>query len=208
MIKHIPIRHAVVAAGGVSIALAAVGVAVAAIPGPNGTVTGCYARSGGQLRVIDAEAGRVCTRQENTLTWSQRGPIGPTGPAGAAGPKATPVRRATPARRATPPDDPPGRHRAPGPHGQNGATTVLVRQKTVSVPPGGFSGDQMSCQPGESATGGGGSFSSENGNLATSLPLVTFDASGNAIPFGWEAYARNHDNVARSLIISVICASP
>ena len=83
MFKHlIHSRRAVVAAGGASLALAAAGVAVAAIPDASGTLTGCYAKTGGQLRLIDAQAGATCTSKETAITWNQSGPAGPAGPAG------------------------------------------------------------------------------------------------------------------------------
>jgi hypothetical protein len=85
---------------------------------------------------------------------------------------------------------------------------VIVRQKIINIAPGAFSGDQVTRQPGERATGGGGSFSSFNGVLSTNLPLKTYTGVGTGIPYGWEAYAGNHDGVTRQLVISVICASP
>src|SRR4051812_29830484 len=63
-------------------------IAVAAIPGPGGVITGCYAAANGALRVIDSSAS--CAGGETRITWNQKGPTGargPTGPKGAAGPK-------------------------------------------------------------------------------------------------------------------------
>jgi type VI protein secretion system component Hcp len=62
-------------------------VAVAAIPSADGTIHACYAPGGtspGQLRVIDADTAR-CATGEETLTWSQQGPIGVQGATGAQG---------------------------------------------------------------------------------------------------------------------------
>ena len=58
------------------------GIAWAAIPGSNGTISGCYDRNGA-LRVIDAEAGAACERRETALAWNQAGPPGPPGPSDA-----------------------------------------------------------------------------------------------------------------------------
>jgi hypothetical protein len=72
------------------IALAAVGVSVAAIPSSDGVIHGCYSTFGGfsgQVRVIDTQAGAKCLRQEKALDWNQRGPQGATG---APGPKGDP----------------------------------------------------------------------------------------------------------------------
>jgi hypothetical protein len=57
----------------------AAGIAYAAIPGGDGTISGCYKMSDGTLRVIDAEAGQTCKSSEKPITWSQTGPPGPPG---------------------------------------------------------------------------------------------------------------------------------
>jgi hypothetical protein len=69
--------------------LAAGGVAAAAIPASNGVITGCYSKTTGALRVIDAEAGATCAKSEKRVTWNQQGPRGKQGvrgPKGAQGP--------------------------------------------------------------------------------------------------------------------------
>ena len=43
------------------------GVAGASIPGSDGTVSGCYNKKTGLVRVIDAEAGQACTPGENGI---------------------------------------------------------------------------------------------------------------------------------------------
>ncbi len=83
--------------------VAALGVggafAAAAIPGPDGTITGCYKSNGvgaGNLRVVDD--GQACAKSETEMKWNQQGrpgdpgktgaegPSGPTGPTGPQGP--------------------------------------------------------------------------------------------------------------------------
>src|SRR3954452_5458860 len=66
------------------------GVATGAIPGGDGTITGCYKVKGGAVRVIDAESGATCTTDEVKLSWSQKGPAGPAGPKGDKGDKGDP----------------------------------------------------------------------------------------------------------------------
>jgi hypothetical protein len=69
------------------VALAAAGLAssvaaVAAIPGGDGTIAGCYKVGGhnpGVLRVVDAEAGQHCRSTETPISWNQTGPQGPPG---------------------------------------------------------------------------------------------------------------------------------
>jgi type VI secretion system secreted protein Hcp len=70
--------------------------AAAAIPGADGTITGCYTSAGGaqgNLRVIDE--GDTCGKNETQIKWNQKGvpgdrgpegPIGPQGPQGQQGP--------------------------------------------------------------------------------------------------------------------------
>jgi hypothetical protein len=56
------------------VATASLGTAVAAIPDAGSRVFhGCYANSGGALRVIDPSAGQSCQASESAITWNQRG---------------------------------------------------------------------------------------------------------------------------------------
>ena len=69
--------------------LASVGVGYAAIPSADGVIHACYndkSNPVGMLRVIDAEAGAKCAKNEKSLTFNQTGPQGPAGPAGPQGP--------------------------------------------------------------------------------------------------------------------------
>jgi hypothetical protein len=47
------------------------GIAYASIPGADGTISACYNKTTGQLRVVDADAGQVCKTTENPLQWEQ-----------------------------------------------------------------------------------------------------------------------------------------
>lgn len=70
--------------------LAAVGVGYAAIPSGDGVIHSCYnasANPSGQLRVIDAEAGAKCSKNEKALDFNQRGPKGDKGDKGDTGPQ-------------------------------------------------------------------------------------------------------------------------
>lgn len=89
-----------VAAGVIVGALTSASVAYAAIPGPDGSIKGCYAKtngivlgiphSKGDLRVVDSA--EPCRAYEAAVAWNQAGikgdigPIGPSGPAGPTGP--------------------------------------------------------------------------------------------------------------------------
>lgn len=87
-------------------------LAVGAIPGNDGTITGCYVtntapagqpsgRIIGDLRLIDtSQSGTLptggpnpagaCISGEATITWNQHGPQGPAGVPGAQGPQGAP----------------------------------------------------------------------------------------------------------------------
>jgi hypothetical protein len=60
-------------------------IAHAAIPGPGGTILGCYATSGGALRVITGEAHGCNPKTETAIQWNQTGPQGPQGKQGLQG---------------------------------------------------------------------------------------------------------------------------
>jgi hypothetical protein len=66
------------------------GVAWAAIPAADGTITACYLNRPdsddpqGSLRVVDAPS--QCRSNEAALSWNQQGPVGPPGPQGEPGP--------------------------------------------------------------------------------------------------------------------------
>src|SRR4029077_19002287 len=86
--RRIPAALAI--AAGVLLVLA--GVAYATIPDSSGAIHGCYARSGGSLRVIDATVTN-CKSTETSLGWNvqgQQGPQGAQGPQGPAGPQGAP----------------------------------------------------------------------------------------------------------------------
>ena len=119
----------VVAAAAAALAVASIGFA--AIPDGSGVIHGCYMRSGGTLRVIDA-TNTTCKASETSLDWNQQGqpgapgPQGPAGPAGAtgpAGPKGD-TGATGPAGPAGPKGDTgdPGVTGATGPTGATGAT--------------------------------------------------------------------------------------
>ena len=57
------------------------GVAYATIPDSSGAIHGCYARSGGSLRVIDVSVTN-CKTGETSLDWNVQGQQGPQGSQG------------------------------------------------------------------------------------------------------------------------------
>ena len=69
----------IAAAGGVVVAGA--GLAAAQTPADDGVISACYVRSGGSLRVLDADAW-TCGRNKTLLTWNQSGASGADGVSG------------------------------------------------------------------------------------------------------------------------------
>jgi hypothetical protein len=80
MIRNAFLTAVLVAAAVVGVA----GLAYAAIPASNGTISACR-DSKGVLKVIDAETGATCPSNQQPLQWNQQGPAGPPGPPGAQG---------------------------------------------------------------------------------------------------------------------------
>jgi hypothetical protein len=80
------VHKRVVAAVAVIVLLAAAGVAYATIPDGGGVIHGCFTKSGGSLRVIDAGVVN-CKSTESALNWNVAGPPGPQGQQGPTGPQ-------------------------------------------------------------------------------------------------------------------------
>ncbi|MDX6484097.1 MAG: hypothetical protein QOE95_1868 [Gaiellaceae bacterium] len=74
-------RRCTVGAIAVAAMLAVGSVAYATIPDSGGTIHGCYSKSGGGLRVIDASVTN-CSKSETALDWNVRGQQGSQGPQG------------------------------------------------------------------------------------------------------------------------------
>jgi hypothetical protein len=60
---------AVVALGGLALLLVVAGLGYAVIPAGDGTLSGCYRKIGGALRIIDPAAGQSCASTETALRW-------------------------------------------------------------------------------------------------------------------------------------------
>lgn len=83
--RHNHRRNANIALLASATVLAAAGIGYAAIPSGDGVIHSCYNASSnpsGQLRVIDAEAGAKCGKNERVLNFNQTGPQGPKGEKG------------------------------------------------------------------------------------------------------------------------------
>jgi hypothetical protein len=109
----------------IALVLATTGFAVAAIPDSSGSITGCYAKKKGNLRVIDAS--KKCRKGERKIAWNQEGPPGAAGPKGDPGAPGAPGATSVIARSDT----------------VVGTTSGTARSATVT------------CPAGQHATGGG-----------------------------------------------------
>lgn len=93
--------------------LVAVGVAQAtsaptAIPNSStGVITSCVKKQGGQVRFVDAQAGKKCKKSERKVTFNQTGQAGAPGPQGSKG--------------------------AQGDKGERGPSNAYVKESTASV---------------------------------------------------------------------------
>jgi type VI secretion system secreted protein Hcp len=189
--------------------------AAAAIPGADGTITGCYTSAGGvqgNLRVIDE--GETCGRNETQIKWNQkgqqgdRGPEGPQGPQGQAGPQ--------------------------GPAGANGTEALLIGGEALNsgradgfVQIDGIKGESTDSKladaidirsfsfgvtnSGSTSVGGGGgagraSFSSFKFNKlydTSSPPLFAATASGKHIEDATFSFRRTGENPATFLTVKL-----
>ncbi len=86
-------RKSLNALGAAVVLCAVADQARASIPAPDGTITGCYVKRVGTLRVIDYPSQQCLPNLEVRLTWNIAGPAGEQGapgPQGAEGPQGLP----------------------------------------------------------------------------------------------------------------------
>jgi hypothetical protein len=167
--------------------VALAGTAYATIPGGDGTIHGCYAKSGGTLRVIDASVTN-CKAGETALDWSQQGVPGPQGPTG---PKGDPG--------ATGPQGTQGERGLPGVSGYEQITVDEQTDPDVSI----FTSATATCPIGKVAVGGGG----EILNPTQAGTSVVLDASRPIGSRTWMAEAHGLGSIKWTLRVTVICAT-
>jgi hypothetical protein len=189
LVRRLPLRAPtmIVALGALLALSVGISAATGAIPGTNGKIYACFAKSGGDLRVIDKAKQQKCMTGEQALGWNQQGRKGEPGPAGPQGPEGT-----------------------PGPKGERGGLTGYeVRHAT--------SGDSSqtvvtvgaACPAGKVALGGGASIDQPLGSVFN-IPEVALDRSDIASVKGEGWIARAHEVISTDqtwrLNVSVICA--
>jgi len=132
--RHKLTRRGSIAALALLGVLAAVGVAYAAIPSADGVIHSCYnanSNPSGQLRVIDAEAGARCAKNERVLNFNQVGPKGDKGDKGDAGTDGVDGIDGINGTNGT--DGTDGTDGAPGPAGISTATFATVGQVSFTA---------------------------------------------------------------------------
>lgn len=191
-------------------------VALAAIPGAGGAINGCYNKKDGNLRVIDAQAGKLCDKAESTLTWNQVGPQGIPGVAGPKGDRGDPGAQG-PAGGPGPQGDPgpkgdtgsPGPQGAPGPAGAAGISGYEL--VSASSPFDSTASKQLyvGCPTGKRAIGGSASpFPSLADPNRDTAPVVLAESSLGSTD-GWFARAIEIGTYSFSwdLTVTVVCAN-
>jgi hypothetical protein len=171
-----------------AIALAAfAGTAYATIPGGDGVIHGCFAKSGGTLRVIDASV-TTCKAGETSLAWSQRGLPGPKGDPGEPGPPG-----------------PQGEQGEPGAPGGLAGYEVLVAETEENLTTPKLANVQ--CPTGKLAVGGGATVFGVGsaGPREVALGRSIINPNGD----GWSAQAHEVVFIEEpwGLQVKVICAN-
>ena len=136
----------------------ALGARLAAIPGNDGVIHGCYNQVNGQLRVV--ESATECKNSELAIQWNQSGPAGASGAAGAAGTS--------------------GSTGATGPAGANGANGAAGATGPVGA--GGVTGSSGST--GATGPAGANGATGANGAIGATGGNGAIGATGNAGAIG------------------------
>ena len=185
-----------------ALVLAGGGLATAAIPGRNGTITACLKPATGTLRMLDTarrgSAGR-CRHGERPLTWNQQGRPGADGRPGRDGVNG-----------------------ANGINGVNGAANVVYRRTDTNfVAVGGGTSTSVYCEPGERVLGGAAAWVRQPDGLVESNASVgaaaPTDGGGSqgidltadqGTATGYVFAGRNTSSGMAALVGYVICAKP
>jgi hypothetical protein len=190
-------KLAYVAAGALAVTALAGGIAVAAIPGENGTIQACYTKTIGALRVIDTARGQTChPSKELTLSWNQTGPKGDPGLAGAKGQQGDPGEIG--------PQGPAGPQ---GERGPSGASDTVIVTQAWTIPgrtttSARYTTGTVVCPAGSSAVAGGYSIPDlVQPWVSASEDRPIGDGSG------WLVRFSNEHTVAETAAVWAVCAS-
>lgn len=180
------------------------GIASAAIPAPDGAITGCYTKKTGALRVVKKAS--ACSSKEAALKWNQNGREGPAGSAGPAGSLGAtggpgPAGQAGPAG-AKGERGEKGDKGDRGDEGQTGPAAAIVYITRVGDLirgdfGAGFAG-RAACAAGETATGGG---------FSAAVDVSVTDSRPSADGAGWQAFGTASAPPGTKVgLVHVVCA--
>jgi Collagen triple helix repeat (20 copies) len=156
-----------------------------------GAVTSLKVKDG-TLLASDFKAGQLpAGPQGNAGAKGDPGPQGPkgdTGPSGATGPK--------------------GEKGDSGPAGPPSGANAVIRRANTAIPANSNGLSQVSCAPGEHATGGGGYFADVYAGDAIymSRPMnAQFETTAGTAPTTWVLYVHNGGAGARQFYAAAVC---
>jgi hypothetical protein len=167
-----------------------IGVAYATIPDASGVIHGCYARSGGTLRVIDSSVTN-CKSGETALDWSVRGPHGAQGPPGPQGLQGV--------------QGPQGPQGVPGPPGLSGVQLVFASSDESSAAEKFV---MVNCPVGKEPIGGGASVFFNSPSIPGPVALDASRPLNQPGFVGWFGRAREVSEYAGEWLMEAyaICA--
>ena len=175
-------KRLLVVAGVLAAVGAIAGIAIAQIP-YSGVITGCYTKSGGGLRVIDAQSTN-CTTKETRLDWNQQGVPGKDGINGTNGADG-----------------------ADGVDGAPGTASAAIRKSQYTISARGGAKAIASCLPNEVAPSGG--YYVGPGNVTASYPWSNSAGAGSQInsqPNAWALEVGNPTDGSIVVDVYVVCA--
>jgi hypothetical protein len=188
-----------------ALVLAGGGLATAAIPERNGTITACLKPATGTLRVLDTarrgSSGR-CRHGERALAWNQQGRPGVDGRPGRDGVN--------------------GANGINGVNGVNGAASVVYRRTDTNfASPGTGTSTGIDCEPGERPLGGSAGWvrqidgSYDSGGTVSAVGPADGSAVSSSTPLpdqggavGYQFAGKNTTGANAKLVGYVICARP
>lgn len=213
---------------GIGVALIA-GGAYAAVSHKGGKITACYAKRGGDVRIVKRAS--ECTADEKRIRWNKQGPVvagapgapgtvgpqGPTGPSGSVGPTGPKgpagLDGSTGATGAIGPTGVTGAIGLTGPTGPAGSTGRQVVTDSVSGSGNGLKSNSINCPADTVAVGGGGGafgvVSDANGlgpRMTASIPIT--DPNDSSLT-GWrvDAYAQTAFGGSWNLNVYAVCVN-
>jgi hypothetical protein len=97
-----------------------------------------------------------------------------------------------------------------GPQGASGPTGVVARRAEETIAPGSTESEVASCEPGETAVGGGADMTGppDEALVFASEPLAADGSppSSGDVPTKWRTFAQNGTTDPQTMVVEVLCA--